>query len=77
MSDTEIHEVRKGLWTFFLDCALGMLIGCSGKVRSHRVDTIHTTCPSFLQVHFPKVRSVLDRVPGNEGASSLSTQTLH
>ena len=23
----EIHEMRKGLWAFFLDCAFRMLIG--------------------------------------------------
>ena len=23
----EIHEVRKGLWAFYLDCAFRMLIG--------------------------------------------------
>ena len=34
MTDTffwEIHEVRKGLWAFFLDCAFRMLIGWTGK----------------------------------------------
>ena len=25
-----IHEVRKGSWAFFLDCALWMLIGWAG-----------------------------------------------
>ena len=28
----EIHEVRKGMWTFFLDCAFGVLIGWAGKL---------------------------------------------
>ena len=27
----EIHEVRKGLWAFSLDCAVGMLIGWEEK----------------------------------------------
>ena len=31
---TEIHEVRKGLWAFFLDCAFRMLIGWAGRLRS-------------------------------------------
>ena len=30
----QIHEVRKGLWAFFLDCAFGMLIGWAGTLRS-------------------------------------------
>ena len=30
----EIHEVRKGLWAFFLDCAFRMLIGWADKLRS-------------------------------------------
>ena len=37
MADTffwENHEVRKGLWAFFLDCTLRMLIGWAGKLRS-------------------------------------------
>ena len=34
----EMHEVRKGLWAFFLDCALRMLIGWAGKLRSRGLD---------------------------------------
>ena len=30
----EIHEVRKGLWAFFLGCTFRMLIGWAGKLRS-------------------------------------------
>ena len=30
----EIHEVRKGLWAFFL-MSFRMLIGWAGKLRSH------------------------------------------
>ena len=30
----EIHEVRKGLWAFFLDCAFRLLIGWATKLRS-------------------------------------------
>ena len=33
----EIHEVRKGLWAFFLDCAFRMLIGWAGKLQTHGV----------------------------------------
>ena len=29
----EIHEVRKGLWASFLDCAFGMLIGWADKFQ--------------------------------------------
>ena len=29
-----IHEVRKDMWAFFLDCALRMLIGWADKLRS-------------------------------------------
>ena len=29
-----VHEVRKGLWDFYLDCAFRMLIGWAGKLRS-------------------------------------------
>ena len=32
----EIHEVRKGIWAFFLDCAFRMLIGWASKLRSRR-----------------------------------------
>ena len=28
------HETRKGLWAFFLDCAVRELIGWAGKLRS-------------------------------------------
>ena len=40
MADTlflEIHEVRKDLWASFLDCASRMLIGWTGKLRSHGI----------------------------------------
>ena len=30
-----IHEVRKGLWASFLDCAFQILIGWAGKLGSH------------------------------------------
>ena len=35
----EIHEERKGIWTFFLDCASWMLIGWAGKLWSRGVVT--------------------------------------
>ena len=31
----EIHEVRKGLWAFILDCAFWILIGWAEKLQSH------------------------------------------
>ena len=31
----EIHEVRKGLWALFFDCAFWMLIGWASKLRAH------------------------------------------
>ena len=31
----ENHEVRKGLWAFFLDCAFRMLIGWARRLRYH------------------------------------------
>ena len=31
----EIHEVRKGMWAFFLGCAVRTLIGWTGEVRPH------------------------------------------
>ena len=34
----EIHEVRKGLWAFFLDCAFRMLIGWTGELRSRGME---------------------------------------
>ena len=33
----EIHEVRKGMWAFFLDCTFRMLIGWAGKYVVKRV----------------------------------------
>ena len=30
----EIHQLRKGLWAFFLDCAFRVLIGWAGELRS-------------------------------------------
>ena len=33
----EIHEVRKGLWALFLDCAFRALIGWSDKPQSQKV----------------------------------------
>ena len=36
----EVHEVRKGLWAVFLDCAFWMLIGWAGKLRSHGSNVI-------------------------------------
>ena len=32
------HDVRKGLWACFLDCAIRMLIGWAGKLRSYGGD---------------------------------------
>ena len=32
---SEIQEVRKGLWAFFLDCAIRVLIGWADKLWSH------------------------------------------
>ena len=31
----KLHEVCKGLWALFLDCAYQMLIGWASKFRSH------------------------------------------
>ena len=38
-----IHEVRKGLWAFFPDCAFRMLIGFAEKLRSHCSPTTEIT----------------------------------
>ena len=39
MADTfrEIHEVRKGMWAFFLYSVFWMLIGWASKLRSHGI----------------------------------------
>ena len=34
----EIHEARKGLRAFFLDCAFRVLIGWADKLRSHDLE---------------------------------------
>ena len=31
----EIHEARKGMWAFFLDCAFQMQIGWADRLRTH------------------------------------------
>ena len=45
----EIHEVRKDLWAFFLDCAFRMLIGRAGKLRSYFKDYLRKTAPLIWQ----------------------------
>ena len=50
----ESHEVRKGLWTFFLDRALWALIDWASKLRSYGVfrRRRYNKVPSLCIVHF-------------------------
>ena len=49
----EIHEVRKGVWACFLDCAFRMLIGWGGKLRSRALGEKETLCLlTFLEWKF-------------------------
>ena len=52
----ELHEVRKGLWFFFLHCAFWMLIGWANKLRSRGQNTSPMRCQMSSQFH--KARSV-------------------
>ena len=36
----DIHQVRKGIWAFFLVVPFWMLIGWAGKLQSHGVDPV-------------------------------------
>ena len=52
----EIHEVRKGLWAFYVDCAFWLLIGWAGTLRS-RGDMRkrnHLQRPKILHNNFPE-----------------------
>ena len=54
----EIHEVRKDIWAFFFrDCALRMLIGWAGKLRSRGV--VAGEADSNKSVIYPHLSSVL------------------
>ena len=63
MADTmfpELHEVRKGIWAFFLDCDFRMLIGWAGKLRSRReccgLNVKHTKKVTAFVCHHVKLK---------------------
>ena len=45
-----MHEVRKGLWAFFLDCAFQVLIGWPGKLQSRSCITDFAVAVLFIHV---------------------------
>ena len=68
----EIHEVRKGLWSFFLDCAFRMLIGWAGKLQSRDIGLDFFSFYSVTLIVFQSSLSCGDRSGGcNHGNAIL------
>ena len=55
-----IHEVRKGLWAFLLDCAFRMLIGSTDKLRSRGEDEFRSVETSVTNNSLSEDYSHLD-----------------
>ena len=62
----EIHEVRKGLWAFYLDCAFRVLIGWAGKVWSRgkywKTGIVYNTKWILTRMSFALIHEFLDAV---------------